>query len=408
MSKQSVERSSHQRLLRCFLHLLLALVSVNGISASAKTAKTVTVGYLELAEDPRYAERSAYARIQLRSQSRPLPGAQVAIDEANQIGSFLGLRFALEHYRGRDLKSLLSKLAEWRDTNARFVLVDLPAEITATLAAESGDKDLLLFNISAPQDSIRGAQCQPQLMHTFPSHAMLTDALVQYLVSKNWRELFALQGELPADAAWTSALRRSARRFGAELVDERPFRIGNDPRRRERNNIALLTAGKSYDVVIVADAEGEFGRYVPYQTKAARPVAGTTGLVPQAWTWVWERHGAPQLNERFSALANRQMQSADWAAWVAVKAIAQAAVRTRSTEFTEISAFLKSDDLNLDGGKGPALSFRSWDNQLRQPILLSTHDAVIARAPIEGFLHPRNTLDTLGADAGESACEMRR
>lgn len=45
-----------------------------------------------------------------------------------------------------------------------------------------------------------------------------------------------------------------------------------------------------------------------------------------------------------------------------------------------------------------------WDNQLRQPILLHTHNAVIAEAPIEGFLHPYNNLDTLGIDRRKSAC----
>ncbi|MCW8195828.1 ABC transporter substrate-binding protein [Proteobacteria bacterium 005FR1] len=402
-------RRLHEQIQRNLLHLLTALVLLVAPGAFADSAERITIGYLDLAEDPRYAERSAYARIQLRSQSRPLPGAKVAVDEANQVGQFLGLSFELEHFRGRDLDDVLAKLSSWADDGeVRFVLLDLPAELTAELAAKSRNKESLLFNISAPQNSLRGSDCQPQLMHTHPSYAMLTDALVQYLVSRNWRELYALQGELAADAEWTSALRHSAKRFGAELVAVRPFRLGNDPRQRERNNIALLTAGESYDVVIVADTEGEFGRYVPYQTKAPRPVAGTTGLVPQAWSWVWERHGAPQLNERFFALAKREMHSADWAAWVAVKAIAQAAVRTRSTEFAKLAAFLHSEELNLDGGKGPALSFRAWDNQLRQPILLATHDAVIARAPVDGFLHPRNTLDSLGADAGESDCDMKR
>jgi len=41
-------------------------------------------------------------------------------------------------------------------------------------------------------------------------------------------------------------------------------------------------------------------------------------------------------------------------------------------------------------------NFRPWNGQLRQPILLHTERAVIAVAPVEGFLHHRNTLDSLG------------
>jgi hypothetical protein len=44
---------------------------------------------------------------------------------------------------------------------------------------------------------------------------------------------------------------------------------------------------------------------------------------------------------------------------------------------------------------------------LRQSILLHTDNAVIARAPLEGFLHQKNNLDTLGVDAAESICRMK-
>ena len=71
----------------------------------------------------------------------------------------------------------------------------------------------------------------------------------------------------------------------------KPFQLTNDPRFREQSNVALMTAGADYDVVFVADTDGEFGRYVPYQTNLPRPVVGTTGLVPAAWHWAWERKG---------------------------------------------------------------------------------------------------------------------
>jgi len=44
------------------------------------------------------------------------------------------------------------------------------------------------------------------------------------------------------------------------------------------------------------------------------------------------------------------------------------------------------------------------DGQLRQPVLLSTDRSLVAVAPIEGFLHQRNELDTLGYDKMESLC----
>ncbi|MCK5624155.1 MAG: amino acid ABC transporter substrate-binding protein, partial [Alphaproteobacteria bacterium] len=60
----------------------------------------------------------------------------------------------------------------------------------------------------------------------------------------------------------------------------------------------------------------------------------------------------------------------------------------------------------FDAYKGNPASFRPWNNQLRQPILLHTHNAVAARAPLDGFLHRRDVLDTLGIDEPESKCRF--
>jgi ABC transporter substrate binding protein (PQQ-dependent alcohol dehydrogenase system) len=89
-----------------------------------------------------------------------------------------------------------------------------------------------------------------------------------------------------------------------------------------------------------------------------------------------------------------------------VKALTQAVVRTRSTGFDAVRAFLLSDKLTLDTVKGNPGSFRLWDHQLRAPVLLSTADAVIERAPLPEFLHQTNVLDTLGIDAPETKCHL--
>ena len=126
-----------------------------------------------------------------------------------------------------------------------------------------------------------------------------------------------------------------------------------------------------------------------------------------AWHWTWERHGGPQLSQRFERRVGRPMESRDWAAWAAVKAVIEAVARTKSTKTAALKGFLTSNDFILDAYKGTPASFRPWDHQLRQPILLHTHNAVIERAPIEGFLHEKNTLDTLGVDEANSECHFR-
>ncbi len=101
------------------------------------------------------------------------------------------------------------------------------------------------------------------------------------------------------------------------------------------------------------------------------------------------------------------MQGPDWAAWTAAKSIIESVIRTRSTDFKKIQTYLLSDKLNLDVYKGAPASYRLWDNQLRQPILLHSHNAIIDRAPIRGFLHQTENMDTLGDDIGDKRCQFQ-
>ena len=60
----------------------------------------------------------------------------------------------------------------------------------------------------------------------------------------------------------------------------------------------------------------------------------------------------------------------------------------------------------IERHKGAAMSFRPWDTRLRQPLLIHTHNAGIERAPLEGFLHATQYMDTLGYDAPAKRCRF--
>ncbi len=392
------------------LAALLALVAgLLGapIQAQAQTRQTYSIGYLELADDPRYAERRAYAGLLLHPRHRPVDGARLSLRGSRILGRPLKLKFALEQADGSDADALVAHIERLQaERGVGFFLADLPAGLLLEVAGRTAGRDLALLNVSEPADRLRAADCQPHLLHLAPSRRMLADALLQHVISRGWRRAMVLQGPRPDDRALAAQFLKSARRFGAKVVQVRDFVLSNDPRERDRNNVSLLTGGADYDVLLLADTDGEFGRYVPYQTHLPRPVVGTEGLVATAWHWSWERHGAPQLTRRFDKRVKRQMNADDWAAWAGVRAVVESVVRTKSTDFAAVRDYLKSERLNLDGYKGNPMSFRPWNNQLRQPILLHTHNAVIARAPVKGYLHQFNTLDTLGADRGDTGCEF--
>ena len=380
------------------------------IAVHAEPSETgeIKLGYVELADDARYINRGEHSGIVFTDLGRPYQGSQVAFEDARVIGRVIGIEFSMEKATAKSADELLQRTSDWMERDGvHFVLVDLPAVALKNLAHSLADSPVVLFNISASEDSLRGEDCAKNVLHTYPSEAMLSDALMQFLVAKGWLQILILQGPALEDAAMVAALQRSAKKFRANVVETRPFLLTNDPRNREQTNIVLMTTGVRYDVVYVADSSGEFGRYVSYETSLPRPVVGSAGLVPTAWSWSWNRDAAVQLQHRYEKVSPpRRMNGADWAAWEAVKAVTQAVMRTRSTDFDAVKGFLLSDKLALDTVKGNPGSFRAWDHQLRAPILLSTADAVIERAPLPQYLHQTNVLDTLGIDAPESACRF--
>jgi ABC transporter substrate binding protein (PQQ-dependent alcohol dehydrogenase system) len=370
----------------------------------------VTIGFVDIKGDPRHEPIRAYERLILKTREHPFVGATVAIDEAHALTRALKIDFALERMSVASADAVAPAVLQAREgRGVQFFVVDAPADAFHPLAQAVKGRDVLLFNATAPDDWLRRELCAREVVHTLPSLAMTTDGLVQHLVSRKWRDILVLQGPAPADATMVKAFETSVKKFGARIVGTREFKVGTDPREREKNNPLLLTAlNRDYDVIFIADEAFDFARQLPYQTVRARPVVGAIDLEPVAWHWTWERHGGPQINSRFQkASGGRRMDSQDWAAWIAVKMVVQATLRTRSADFAKQRDFILGGN-GFDGYKGLAVSVRPWDQQLRQAVFLATPNAVIASAPVEGFLHRTNTLDTLGDDEQETPCKLNR
>ena len=206
------------------------------------------------------------------------------------------------------------------------------------------------------------------------------------------------------DKAKSASFIESAKQFGLKIVDNRSFLLGNDPRARDQNDLDFLTGSAKYDAVYISDTHREFSYKVPFATHIPSAVLGSSGLTPRAWHWSYLRHGAPQVHGRFERMNKRRMTEEDWAAWVGMRAIAEALVRFKNNENFSFQDAFVSEEFKLDGSKGPVLNFRKWNRQLRQPIMLSTDNWVTSIAPLESFVHRVNNLDTIGIDSKTSKC----
>jgi ABC transporter substrate binding protein (PQQ-dependent alcohol dehydrogenase system) len=378
-------------------------LALMALAPSCALAATLKATLIQPTDDARL-ERTRTERVYLGHPGGPADqGLKVALDEA---------RFELD--AGKTAVALDVKSAESRDTaraaaqqaersGAAVLVTDLDAALT--LAVADAVK-LPVLNIGNAADALRQGDCRANLFHLLPSERMRSDALAQALVARKWNSVLVLTGPSADDALRAAAAQASMKRFGIKVAASKPFKLSADPRERDLANPLLLTGGGlQYDAVWVIDSDGEFARSLPYRTALPRPVVGDAGLTALAWHAQFERFGAPQVVRRFAKASNRTMTAHDFASWMAGRALVAAAIAAPNGP---VAAWSKALAVNeLDGSKGVTMSFRPWDGQLRQPLLLTDGQGVIGSAPTDGMLHPKNTLDTLGADAPEKLCKAR-
>ncbi len=335
-----------------------------------------------------------------------LQGAMLGIADSNTTGRFLDQDFKLRTIIIAEEEELADGLEKTGKLNG-LIVTTLPAGDLTALSEmlDESAPEALVFNAGAADNSLRNAECIRNVLHTLPSWAMLSDALAQFALRKRWTEWLLLTGPDPDDRQFSSSLRQSAKKFGTKIVEDIEWDTNSDLRRNAHEEIPLLTNNSDYDLVAVTDRFGDFARYLPFNTFRPRPVIGSEGLQPVAWSRVVEQWGAAQLQSRFTEQAGRPMQAVDYAAWAAVRSIAEAAARTKSADPAVLRAYMLSDKFQLAAFKGRKMSFRDWNGQLRQPIPLVHSRAVVTTAPLDGFLHPVSEMDTLGFDRPLSKCE---
>jgi ABC transporter substrate binding protein (PQQ-dependent alcohol dehydrogenase system) len=336
-----------------------------------------------------------------------LQGARLAVQDNNAAGRFFKQTTNLVEVIVPPEADSLAAFQTQLDAGQRFFVVNAPREPLLAMAEAAAATDAILFNAGAYDNSLRTTECRSNLFHTLPSHAMLTDALGQFMVFKKWQDWVLVTGKRPPDLQYAESLKRTAKRYGITIVEEKLWEFDADMRRSAQSEFPLFTqAEEDYDVLVVADETDDFGRYLPYHTWDPRPLVGTHGLKPVTWHKVVEQWGAAQLQSRFEKLAERTMRGKDYAVWVAVRSLGETLMRAKSSDPSVARAYLVGEEFKLAGFKGLKLDYRRFNGQLRQPIALVTEQALITQSPQEGFLHPVTALDSLGFDQPEVKCDF--
>jgi ABC transporter substrate binding protein (PQQ-dependent alcohol dehydrogenase system) len=381
---------------------LLFFLLLNASLVCAKPKQQINIAYLsqEQAIPPQLSSWDPFIK------NKGIIGAELGIDDDNTTGEFTGQQFNLKTFIAPLEGAVTETFNKEISSKFQYVVVNLPAVQLNQLSDLPAAKQMLLFDVATVDDALRNEQCRRNVLHLLPSRAMRADALAQYMMKKRWTKWFLIIGQAQEDRLFADAIKRSAKRFGMNIVAEKTWEHTYDARRTIQSDVAVFTqTDDDYDVLVVADEQGQFGDYLDYRTWIPRPVIGTQVLIATPWHKTHEQWGAVQIQNRFKEKAGRWMEEPDYAAYLAVRAIGEAATRTNANKLNTVKDYMLSDAFALNGYTGNPLSFRSWDGQLRQPVLLAAPRSLVAVAPIEGFLHPKTELDTLGYDQPESQCK---
>ena len=338
-------------------------------------------------------------------------GAKMALEDNNTTGRFNDQTFSLLDAKVGAKEDPAAKMDAMIAQGVKLFVVDLPPD--QLLAAADHDHDALIFNAGAVDERVREQDCRANVFHTTPSRAMRADGLAEYLMWKQWRRWFLVVGSHPEDKLLGDAYVRAARKFGAKIVETRTFEDTGGGRRSDsgvvqvqRQMPVFTQKAPDYDVLIAADESNVFAGYLPYRTWDARPVAGSAGLMPTSWDPSHDLWGANQLQNRFFKSFRRAMIERDNQAWTATRIIGEAVAHSKSADVQTLRAYLRGPDFNVADFKGTRLTLRPWNQQLRQPILLTDGRTTVSASPQEGYQHQVSELDTLGLDQPETKCKL--
>ena len=330
--------------------LLIGLLCFFSNVLHAKTAKkgSLAIKIAYLMQTPKV--RPPLSNLDPIIENKGVLGAELAIEDNNTTGQYTKQKFSLEKFIVPVDGDVVDTFTKQIRKNYAYVVTNLASATTNAIADLAAAKDILILDAATVDDALRNKQCRANVLHLLPSRAMRADALAQYMMKKRWTKWFLVVGATAEDKLYAEAIRRAAKKFNMKIVQEKTWEHTFDARKSAQSDVAVFTQlDDDYDVLVVADEQGQFGEYLDYRTWIPRPVIGTQGLIATSWHKTHEQWGATQIQNRFKEKAGRWMEEEDYGAYLAVRAIGEAATRTQSNGLKPIRDYLLSDQFALQG-----------------------------------------------------------
>lgn len=314
------------------------------------------------------------------------------------------------------------------------------------LAAVSHEHKIPFFNIGSPSDALRREACTPYTFHVEASAAMYLDALIGWYTSSGHHRWFSVYEDsdegrtLHRRAVRAIEQRQSSSEDigSAAVVPEQPSYVAElDAIRRANADVILLLLNARDQIAFLAQQES-MGLDIPtapfphpvtqtrdYFAAVQYQAEGTSSSYRAVlWETTLDTDEAGELNNRFISRWGQPMDPPAWAAYQSVKMLFEAIIATKASDSSALVEYLESPEAVFDIHKGPGVSFRPWDHQLRQPLYLIKIDAeAVWKYKLENKLefadlvgelpglylpevNPAERLDRLGDSSEESRCRF--
>ncbi len=299
------------------------------------------------------------------------------------------------------------------------------------------------LNVGVQSDLLRNDMCFATTFHLEPSAAMYLDAIAGWYVRAGFRRWYIITADDDEGDALGERLRWALeeRHFGVTEVGQTILTSETDTGadlvsaiERSRADLVVLLIDGADQLRLLADLEVagldlnmEVAAF-PYpetQTRAfffaSREAAPNLGTNHRATSWeaTIDAYGGREYNARYRLRWDGEpMDSVAWAAFHGVKTLFEAAFFGGSVAGEDVLAYLTAATSVFDLHKGIAVTFRSWDHQMRQSLFLVKISDEAEMAFNLGLLvgelpaiympgtDPLERLDQLGDMENRSTCQF--
>ncbi len=272
-------------------------------------------------------------------------------------------------------------------------LVGGVGEGQAGLLAEIAEEARIpFFNVGAPSDALRTARCFRYTFHIEASAAMYLDTMVRWGAEQGYRRWFVVHQDDDEGVAMRDRAAQAIGRHGAggEFVGasaatpQLPFYGQQLNAARSADADAIMVLLSDVDQVAFVAQQESVGPLVPLvlfphpNTQTRDYIAAIRQYAPVTnpdfrfalWDPTLSGEGAEDFNAHYLSRWGDPADPPSWAAYSALRVILEAAKATGGFDPDDVVAYLEDPATTFDLFKGPGTSFRPWDHQLRQPLIL--------------------------------------